>query len=327
MNLGRLQKVELRDVWKSEAQDFTPWLAREENLELLGDAIGLDLELEAVEENVGPFRADILCKETSSNSWVLVENQIERTDHTHLGQLLTYAAGLNTVSIVWIAQRFTDEHRAALDWLNEITGDEICFFGLEVELWRIGDSPIAPKFNVVSQPNEWTKGKGGTSNVTNNADLSPTKQLQLEFWQQFREYVLENSSIMRPQKPFPCHWMNFSCGTSKAFPSALLNTQDGLISICLQINNVEDRLAIFNLLKQDQSTIESELGSTLVWEEKPEKKSSHIILRNRNFDPNKKDTWPAQHQWMLEKLEKFRQVFGSRIKNMNTGSRQPEDVG
>lgn len=116
MSLGRLEKVELRDVWKTEAQDFTPWLAKEDNLALLGNTIGLDLELEAVEKNVGAFRADILCKDTATNAWVLVENQVERTDHTHLGQLLTYAAGLNTVTIVWIAKRFTDEHRAA--WIG-----------------------------------------------------------------------------------------------------------------------------------------------------------------------------------------------------------------
>ncbi len=312
-------------MWKTEAQHFTPWLAKEENLTLLGDTIGLDLELEAVEKDVGPFRADILCKETATDSWVLVENQVERTDHTHLGQLLTYAAGLNAVSIVWIAKRFTDEHRAALDWLNEITGDEVNFFGLEIELWRIGDSPIAPKFNVVSKPNEWTKGKSGSSTVPKDLDLSPVKKLQLEFWEQFREYILENSSIMRPQKPAPCHWMSFGIGTSKAHVAGLLNTQVGLVSVSLQINKGEDRLAIFNLLKQEQDAIESELGSSLVWEEKPEKKSSHIILRNPNLDPNKKNDWPKQHQWMLETLEKFRTVFGARIKLIDSDDWQPED--
>ncbi len=159
-NLSRLEKVDLRDVWKTEAGDFTPWLAREENIALLGNAIGIDLEVEAQEKNVGPFRADILCKDTISENWVLVENQLERTDHVHLGQLLTYAAGLNAVTIVWIADRFTDEHRAALDWLNEITDSSFNFFGLEVELWRIGDSPIAPKFNIASKPNDWTKTVG-----------------------------------------------------------------------------------------------------------------------------------------------------------------------
>ncbi len=327
MNLGRLEKItDLRDVWKTEAQHFTPWLAKEGNLVQLGNTIGLDLELEAVEKDVGPFRADILCKETGSNSWVLIENQVERTDHTHLGQLLTYAAGLNTVTIVWIAKRFTDEHRAALDWLNEITGDDVNFFGLEIELWRIADSPVAPKFNVVSKPNEWTKGKGGTTKVAKDADLTPTKKLQLEFWEQFREYILEKGSIMRPQKPAACHWMSFGIGTSKAHVAGLLNTQVGLVSVSLQVNNGEDRLATFNLLKQDQAAIESELGGFLEWEEKPEKKSSHIILRNPALDPNKKNAWPEQHRWMLETLEKFRAIFGSRIKSMDVGDWQPEDV-
>ena len=327
MKLGRLEKItDLRDVWKTEAKDFTPWLAREENLALLGETINLDLELEAVEKYVGPFRADILCRETDGNSLVLVENQVERTDHTHLGQLLTYAAGLNTVTIVWIAKRFTDEHRAALDWLNEITGEEVNFFGLEIELWRIGQSNIAPKFNMVSKPNEWTKGKGGSSPIEKDTDLTPAKILQLEYWNAFRDYVLEHSTVMRPQKAWPCHWMNFGIGTSKAGLASLVNTQAGLISVSLGIHNSEDRLAIFNLLKADRENIEAEMGSSLIWEEKPEKKSSHIIVRNPDLDPNKKDDWPQQQKWMLKQLERFRATFGHRIKSIDVGDWQPEDI-
>ena len=143
--LGKLDRVDLRTVWETEAGAFTPWLAREDNLALLGETVGIELELEAQEKDVGPFRADLLCKDTASGAWVLVENQLERTDHTHLGQLLTYAAGLQAVTIVWVAARFTEEHRATLDWLNEITDDRFNFFGLEVELWRIGTSPVAPE--------------------------------------------------------------------------------------------------------------------------------------------------------------------------------------
>src|SRR6185437_4226591 len=139
-SLGRLIKVNLRDVFPTEAGSFTPWLAQEENLSLLSETIGINLQCEAQEKDVGPFRADILCKDTITDNWVLIENQIERTDHTHLGQLLTYAAGLQAVTIVWVAERFTEEHRAALDWLNERTDAHINFFGLEIELWKIGDS-------------------------------------------------------------------------------------------------------------------------------------------------------------------------------------------
>ena len=116
--LGRLERADLRSAWVSESGEFTPWLAEEGNLALLGDAIGLELELEAREKEVGPFRADILCKDTATGHWVIVENQLERTDHTHLGQLLVYAAGLRAVTIVWIAQRFTEEHGSVLDWLD-----------------------------------------------------------------------------------------------------------------------------------------------------------------------------------------------------------------
>jgi hypothetical protein len=327
MNLGRLEKItDLREIWKTEAQDFTPWLAEEENLSLLGETINLELELEAVEKDVGPFRADILCRDTSDNSLVLVENQVERTDHTHLGQLLTYAAGLNTVTIVWIAKKFTDEHRAALDWLNEITGDKINFFGLEIELWRIGESPIAPKFNIVSKPNDWTKGKAANTDSLAIKDLTPTQQLKLNYWKSFRSYISEHSTILSPKKASTDHWMSFGIGTSKAHISGLLNTQQCLVSVCLNINWSEERLAIFHLLKKERETIEREFGSKLDWKEKPEMRTSSVYIRNQDMDPNETNNWSEQHKWMLEGLEKFREVFGARIKSMDVGDWEPEEI-
>ncbi|WP_415714466.1 hypothetical protein [Roseibium sp.] len=178
VELGNLERVELRDIWASEAADFTPWLARAENLSILGDTLNIDLELEAQEKSVGPFRADILCKDIGNDNWVLVENQLERTDHSHLGQLLTYASGLQAVTIVWIAAHFTDEHRSTLDWLNKITDESFRFFGLEVELWRIGDSPAAPKFNIVSKPNDWSRSVARAARAIDDAELSDIRQMQ-----------------------------------------------------------------------------------------------------------------------------------------------------
>lgn len=146
--LEQLQRVDLREAWESESGDFTPWLASAENIALLGDAIGMELEVESQEQSVGKFRADILCRDTANQSWVLIENQLEKTDHGHLGQLIIYAAGLEAATIVWVAAEIRDEHRAALDWLNHITSEQFMFFGLELELWRIGDSLMAPKFKV-----------------------------------------------------------------------------------------------------------------------------------------------------------------------------------
>ncbi len=182
MPLGRLVKVNIRDYWEREDNDFTPWLAEEENIRLLGNSIGIDLELEAQEKEVGLFRADLLCKDTATGDFVLVENQLERTDHGHLGQLLTYASGLNAVTIIWIALRFTEEHRAALDWLNEITDESIRFFGLEIELWKIGDSDLAPKFNLVATPNDWSKTVIGAAKNIEKAQQTGIKKLQIDYW-------------------------------------------------------------------------------------------------------------------------------------------------
>ena len=171
--LGRLEPVvDLRSIWATEDQDFTPWLAQSENLIILSDTLGMEVATEGTEQGVGPFRADILCRNTQDDSLVLIENQLERTDHNHLGQLLTYAAGLQTVTIIWVAAIFTDEHRAAVDWLNEITDERFRFFGLEIELWRIGDSVAAPKFNVVAKPNEWTRFVGKATRPLRFADLT-----------------------------------------------------------------------------------------------------------------------------------------------------------
>ncbi|MCA8834778.1 MAG: hypothetical protein K8953_06780 [Proteobacteria bacterium] len=192
--LGRLERVDLRKVWETEDRGFTPWLAEEGSLELLGEAIGMELELEATEKNVGPFRADILCKNMYDDSWVLIENQLARTDHTHLGQIFTYAAGLDAVTMVWIASKFTEEHRAALDWLNSITDEEFRFFGLEVEAWKIGDSLAAPKFNIISQPNDWSKSVSQGARKISEGATSDTQAMQLLYWQDVVDYLKASAS-------------------------------------------------------------------------------------------------------------------------------------
>ena len=122
--LARLEKVDLRDQWKDEAKDFTPWLAEPDNIEILSEAIGMDLEVIGKEEKVGSFSADILCKDINTNRNVVIENQLEQTDHTHLGQVITYCAGLEASTFIWISSQVREEHRAAVDWLNAITSDD-----------------------------------------------------------------------------------------------------------------------------------------------------------------------------------------------------------
>lgn len=309
--LGRMEKVDLRAAWESEAGAFTPWLAEEHNLALLADAIGVELELESTEKDVGPFRADILCKDTVDDTWVLIENQLERTDHIHLGQLLTYAAGLKAVTIVWIAARFTDEHRAALDWLNEITDERFNFFGLEVELWRIGDSPIAPKFNLACEPNEWTKPHRPSA-----ANLTETRVQQQDYWKQLREFLLDRDGDVKPRKARPQNWATFAVGRSGFVLKASVHTQKKFVKVLLGCRGKHAE-AHFNLLKQDRENIEKELGEELRWVELPKHQASRIELRLQDADPTDESDWPRQHKWLADKLEAFHEVFAERVKALD----------
>jgi hypothetical protein len=305
--LGRIEKVELRSIWTNEGLHFTPWLAQEENLELLGEALGIDLELEAQEKDVGPFRADLLCKNTAEqNSWVVIENQLERTDHRHLGQLLTYAAGLGATTIVWVSSQLLEEHRAALDWMNRITVESVRFFGVEVELWRIGSSEPAPRFNVVCKPNDWA------SDVRRSADAldetpNRSQQLRLRYWSAFREYLQANKSRLRPQKPGQGFSYNFGIGTSRAHIAASLVTRENLIGVELSIT-APDAKQLFKALEERRASIEHAIGSKLDWRELPDQKLSRVLLTCQ-ADAFDEAGWPTQFAWLRQTLETFDLVF------------------
>lgn len=320
-SLGRLHKVDLREAWSSESSDFTPWLAQEENLKLLGDAVGIELELESQEKEVGPFRADILCKDTANDTWVLIENQLEKTDHSHLGQLLTYAAGLNAVTIVWIAERFTEEHRAALDWLNERTDEKINLFGLEIELWRIGDSPIAPKFNIISQPNGWPKTVQQAAAASASGEISEHKQFQLSFWTAFKDYMETKSSFVRCQKPLPQHWTNHAIGRSGAHLGSIVsawNSETGTkgseirVELYMDGPNAKPEFAALELQRE---SLERALGFPLTWHN-PENKAMCRLFTRKDADFLNENLWPEQFAWLKDRLEIMHRVFAPVVKEI-----------
>ncbi len=311
--LGRLERVELRQAWRSESMDFTPWLARAENLELLAIAMGLDadsLELQGQEQAVGPFRADILCRNTEDNSLVLIENQLERTDHTHLGQLITYAAGLKAVTLVWIAERFTEEHRAALDWLNEITHESFHIFGFEIEVWRIGNSPLAPKFNVVVQANDWARQ---IREATKSAKLTAVGQMQLEYWTSFGAYIDANRVGLRQPKPYPTNWMSWGLGRAGVQITGFANRQH--IAVGLQVNNWEHP-TWFTKLHAHKERVEAALGFELRWDEKPGNKHA-LIICTCDLDMYDPSNWPDASKWMSERLVRMRNVFLPLVKALD----------
>jgi hypothetical protein len=310
--LGKLEKLDLREVWKDEAVDFTPWIAREDNLDLLSEALGIQLELEDTEVYVGNYKADLVAKDIDSDKTVIIENQLERTDHDHLGKVITYASGLNANIIVWICKQVTDEHRKAIDWLNDITNEEIAFFALEMELWRINNSPIAPKFNVVCSPNEWAKSVKQTAKV---AELTETKLLQQDFWNKLKDYFIENGTFLKLRTPRAQHWYSIAIGRSKFQISLTVNTRDNRLGCELYLRG-EDAKKSFSLLKQEQEGIEREIGHKLEWQELPDGQDSRIILYSEG-NIKDKDKWEQYFKWFKEYSEKFHKAFSARIRKIN----------
>lgn len=319
-NLGNLESVPLRTVWSDEAQSFTPWLARPENLKRLGDVLGMDLETEMEEAAVGPFSADILCKDTSDSSWVVIENQIEKTDHRHLGQILTYAAGLGAKTLIWVASKFTDEHRAALDWLNDNTGEDISFFGLEIELWRIGNSAPAPKFNIASKPNDWSKAVR-TQAATGESGITPHRQLQLEFWTALKEQI-EKQTSLRTQKPAPQQWMNLTIGRSGfnicAVTSLWNNATNsyGIPEVRVELTIASPNAkAHFAQLEAMKETVEEKCDLPITWHNPDGSKSCKLYVR-RDGDFRDRSKWPELFVWLRTYIERFRDIFSPIIREL-----------
>lgn len=308
-NLGELKSVPLREVWEKEDQHFTPWLA--ENIGVLGDAIGMTLEVEAQEKMVGTFRADILCQDDDGEK-VLVENQVEKSNHKHLGQIITYAAGLRAKTIVWIAREFADEHRAALDWLNANTGDDLRFFALEVQLWRIGDSQPAPKFNVVVRPNDWSKNV----RASEGGGLSDVRSRYFRYWSAF----LDSHGEQIPLGKGSVHTRSyhvFTIGRSGARITPCVKNEGKLLEVQFRMTR-KNAGAFYQSLVADKSAIERELaGITLHWEPPTADKQRAYVSARKDADIADESDWQNQHKWFAETVLRFNSVLSKRILNLN----------
>ena len=313
--LSRLEEIKLREVWPDEAQDFTPWLAQEENLALLGETLDMELELEGQELDVGDFRADILCRDVVDGSRVLIENQLGRTDHGHLGQILTYSAGLDIHTVIWIAKEFREEHRASLDRLNEITNENFQYFGIEIKVWQIGDSARAPQFEIVSKPNDWNRTVSRNTERAVSEDLSETQLQNIKFWTELRDYMNQKNSQLRFPAPSREGFLTLGIGRSNFGMEPWLGRQRKEIGVRLYIGG-EDAKVHFRSLEKQSEDIQEEFGEPLEWNELPTYIRSTISLRRGDTDPRDESDWPRQREWLASKLELFDQVFQNRIQEL-----------
>jgi len=298
--LGTLRKIDLREYWAHEALDFTQWLAKDENIQLLSEEIGISLVDVRAEEPIGRYNVDLVATDEDSQKNVIIENQLEYTDHKHLGQIITYASGYNADIIIWIVKEVREEHQKAIEWLNNNTSADLSFFLIRMELWQIGESPYAPKFHVVVEPNDWAKEiqNGGNS----NKELTETKLSQLEFWNQFIEYSKSTKTSLRVgRKAKAQHWFNISFGTSDAHIALTVSTRDNVIACSVYIPR---KFELYEKFLINKDKINENLGFNLDWMDLDGKKASRIKAeRKAVFEST--EQWEEYFEWLQDKAEKM----------------------
>ena len=303
IKLGKLQEIkDLRTVWPHEALDFTPWLAEEENIKLLGDAIGLEITINETESSVGDFNVDIYAAETGTERKIIIENQLEDTNHDHLGKIITYASGKSADIIIWVVKRARDEHKAAIEWLNNHTDDKIGFFLVETKLYQIGNSEVAVKFEVIEKPNDWKKEIKQANND------SPILQARHDYWVSFNEYAFDGTEFAKEfnkRKASTDHWMTLSVGVSGNYISISQVRKYNQLVVEWYIADDKDLYKEFFTYKD---SIENDIGIKLEWNELPEKKASRIITY-KVVDFDDKADWNNQFEWVIDIAVKMKKAF------------------
>lgn len=305
MELIKLKKIDsLRKQWPKEDRDFTPWLS--ENLQEIGDVIGYELELEETEKAVGPYFADIVAKDINDNRRIVIENQYDKSNHDHLGKCITYSSVLNAKCVVWIAEKFCDEHKKALEWLNDNTTQELEFYGIELSLLMIDDKHATLDWSIAVAPNEIVR----IGSIDNSKGVSPTGLKQQKFWQSFRNAI--SDYIKHPQKADPKYWFDIPIGKAGIGISNTYNTNTNTIGCRIYINSsIADYMLPY--LEGRKEQIEKELGFNLVWNPNPNNKDK-VIWYQKVFDMDDNNEYTEAVKWLKKTTISMHRVFSKIVK-------------
>jgi hypothetical protein len=313
IDLGQITRESPRSVWISEPRDFTPWVAA--HLDQLGSVLDMDLELVRAESDVGDFSIDVLAKELSSQRYVVIENQLEQTDHTHLGQVITYAAGVDAGAVVWITPEFREEHRQAIEWLNRGLGTTTQFFAVAVEVLRIDGSKPAVNFRLVAKPPGYriTSTAGGTD-TGGGAEPSERGKRYQSFFQQLIDELREKYHFTNARAGQPQSWYSFSTGV-RGFQYGANFPSGGRVAVELYIDfpDEDQNLAVLRAFQAQREDIEARLGDQLDWQDLPNRRACRIVLYRPGSITDAQDKLDGYRAWMIDRLLAMRTVFGPRL--------------
>ncbi len=303
-NLGKLEEVKIRSIWEHEQYDFSAWLAEEENINELGSILNLSLTDIQTEQFVGNYRCDILCKDEITGKNVLIENQLEPTNHDHLGKIITYASGLDASVVVWIVETAREEHSSAIAWLNQHTDKDISFFLIEIHAYKIGDSKPAPYFKIMEQPNDFAKQVKSISQ--DKGELSERHNKRLEFWSRFNEMIETKGNPFNKRKPTTEHWYSVAVGSSKCHISIDLVNKNNQIRVSMYIPDNKD---LYDKFYTNKDSIEQMIGFCLNWDRADNSKFSwaYSIIDGLDFD--KQDNYKELMEKTIDYVVRFKNAF------------------
>ena len=301
MEFGLLEEVEVHQLWKHEQYDFSNWLAKTEGIELLNDALGLTLTDVRKEVYVGAYRCDLVANDETTGTKVIIENQLEVSNHDHLGKIITYASGLDAKVIVWIVTQAREEHRSAIEWLNNNTGNDLGFFLIELHAYRIGDSLPAPKFEIIEKPNGFIK-----YSKESNIEINKSQSERLAFWTKFNETVIAKGKPFNIRNATTNPWYDVAVGTSEACVSVNLVNKNSCVTVEIYI---ADNKELFDYLAERKDEIENALGFKMEWVRLDNKKASRIryAIPGLNFDDH--SNYDALMDKIIEKVIVLKKVF------------------
>ena len=303
MNIGKLKEVDIRNLWRHEQYDFSDWLSQSENIKLLDDILGLTLTDITKEAYVGSYRCDIFAKDESSGIKVIIENQLEASNHDHLGKIITYASGLDAEVIVWIVKQAKEEHRSAIEWLNNNTNSDVNFFLIELHAYTIENSIPAPFFEVIEKPNGFIKN----SKINGEQDnLNKSQSERLEFWNRFNEILIDRGKPFNIRKATTDHWYDVALGTSEAHVSINLVNKESIVCIDLYIN---DNKELFDSLYSKKDVIENDLGFKLIWDRLDNGKASRIKYNIRGLNYDNHSNYDELMNKIIDTAVKMRDTF------------------
>lgn len=308
--LGQLSKLDPREVWSSESADFTPWLAG--NIDKLGEVLGLELEFRQREAPVGDFSVDLVAHDLSQDRAVIIENQLEPTDHTHLGQIITYAAGFDAGIVIWISREFREEHRQALDWLNRVHEGHTEFFGITVELLKVDESKPAVNFRLVAFPNKWSRVA-----ATSSDEVSPKRLAYQQFFQGLLDELREKHKFTNARAAQPQSWYSFSTGV-RGFLWGFCFSLGRRVRTELYIDTPDaDRNGqILEELMKARTVIEKDFGESLEWERLEEKRACRIAVYRSGSIDDSSEKLEEIRNWGVDRLLRFKRIFGPRLRDI-----------